>query len=65
MNIEINSLIAKMDPQQVKYVLDEGSEALMQGKNFVDIQMRDLNLMINTPTVGASGAIYGLLLAFE
>lgn len=59
MNIEINSLIAKMDPQQVKYVLDEGSEALMQG-----IQMRDLNLMINTPTVGASGAIYGLLLAF-
>lgn len=64
MNIEINSLIAKMDPQQVKYVLDEGSEALMQGKNFVDIQMRDLNLMINTPTVGASGAIYGLLLAF-
>lgn len=56
MNIEINSLIAKMDPQQVK--------ALMQGKNFVDIQMRDLNLMINTPTVGASGAIYGLLLAF-
>jgi membrane associated rhomboid family serine protease len=26
--------------------------------------MRDLNLIINTPTVGASGAVFGILLAF-
>ncbi len=63
-NIEINSLISTMNPEQVKLVLNEGSSVLQQNKNYIDPQLRDLNLMINTPTVGASGAIYGLLLAF-
>jgi membrane associated rhomboid family serine protease len=63
-NFEINSLISQMYPDQVEMVLNDGSNVLLQGKNYVDINMRDLNLMINTPTVGASGAIYGLLLAF-
>ena len=63
-NFEINSLIRQMYPDQVEMVLNEGTNVLLQGKNYVDINMRDLNLMINTPTVGASGAIYGLLLAF-
>ncbi|MCK9254295.1 MAG: rhomboid family intramembrane serine protease [Bacteroidales bacterium] len=64
MNIEINSLMSNMSSEQINLVLNEGGSTLMQGKNYIDIQMRDLNLMINTPTVGASGAIYGLLLAF-
>lgn len=63
-NFEINSLIKQMSTDQVEMVLNEGTNILLQGKNYVDINMRDLNLMINTPTVGASGAIYGLLLAF-
>jgi len=63
-NFEINSLISEMYPEQVEMVMNEGAQVLMQGKNYVDMNMRDLNLMINTPTVGASGAIYGLLLAF-
>ncbi len=58
MNIEINSLINSMPYEKVDLVLKEG------GKNYIDPQMGELNLMINTPTVGASGAIYGLLLAF-
>lgn len=64
MQMEINSLIRTMDPQLVDQVLAEGSTILQQGKNYINPQMRDLNLMVNTPTVGASGAIYGLLLAF-
>lgn len=63
-NIEISSLMSSMNSEQVSMVFKEGSAALLEGKNFIDPQMRDLNLMINTPTVGASGAIYGLLLAF-
>jgi membrane associated rhomboid family serine protease len=63
-NIEINSLISNMSSEQVALVMNEGSDIIMQGKNYIEPQMRDLNLMINTPTVGASGAIYGLLLAF-
>ncbi len=63
-NIEINSLISNMSSEQVAMVMNEGGDIIMQGKNYIEPQMRDLNLMINTPTVGASGAIYGLLLAF-
>lgn len=64
MHLEINALINQMATEQVQIVLNEGGNILMSGKNYVDPQMRDLNLMINTPTVGASGAVYGLLLAF-
>ncbi|MDD4148738.1 MAG: rhomboid family intramembrane serine protease [Bacteroidales bacterium] len=64
MQLEINSLINQMPADQVQLVLKEGGDILMSGRNYIDPQLRDLNLMINTPTVGASGAIYGLLLAF-
>ncbi len=63
-NFEISSLMGQMSAEQINLVLQEGGTKLFQGYNYVDPQMRDLNLMINTPTVGASGAIYGLLLAF-
>jgi len=62
--LEVNSLIGEMSADKVQLVLSEGGNLLMSGRNYVDPQMSDLNLMINTPTVGASGAIYGLLLAF-
>ncbi len=64
MHLEINSLMSEMSPDKIDLVLNEGGGVLMRGKNYIDPQMRDLNLMVNTATVGASGAIYGLLLAF-
>lgn len=63
-HLEINSLIKSMNPQAVDKVLNEGANILMMGKNYTDTAMGNLNSMINIPTVGASGAIYGLLLAF-
>jgi membrane associated rhomboid family serine protease len=53
-----------MDPQAVILVFRDGAYQLAQGYNFSDPAMGELNLMINTRTVGASGAVYGLLLAF-
>ena len=35
-----------------------------QGRNYTDNAARKLNTILNTPTVGASGAVFGVLLAF-
>ena len=36
----------------------------MNGQNYVDPVLGKMNAILNVPTVGASGAIFGLLLAF-
>lgn len=45
-------------------VAEEGARLVSQGMNWVQEPLASLNLAINTPTVGASGALYGVLLAF-
>lgn len=62
--IEFQSVAGKMTPEMVDMVLAQGAEALDQGKNFIDPLMAKLNLITNTPTVGASGAVFGVLLGF-
>ncbi len=62
--LEYQSLVGKMTPEMVDMVLREGAAAFDQGKNFADPLMGKLNAVINTPTVGASGAVYGVLLGF-
>jgi membrane associated rhomboid family serine protease len=61
---QIQHLAAQMDPAMVETVMSQGTEVINRGMNYTHGQMRTLNMLINTPTVGASGAIYGLLLAF-
>ncbi len=53
-----------MPAEAVDIVLREGANALMQGKNFAIDEMASLNFIVNGLTVGASGAIYGILLGF-
>ena len=36
----------------------------MEGKNYIDPTLGKLNALYNTPMVGASGAIFGLLVGF-
>ncbi len=62
--LRINSLVADMDPQLVAQVYREGAGLIVQNLNYTHNDMAQLNLLINTPTVGASGAVYGVLLAF-
>ncbi|MDE7406893.1 MAG: rhomboid family intramembrane serine protease [Muribaculaceae bacterium] len=45
-------------------VMEEGAKALENMQNFVDPTMAQINVLANVPTIGASGAIYGILLAF-
>jgi membrane associated rhomboid family serine protease len=53
-----------ISPDQLQIVLNDGAAYFKEGKVFTDNAMKDLQLLLNTPTVGASGAIFGVLLAF-
>ncbi len=62
--IQYKSLEAQMSQEQMEMVLSEGYRIFGQNQNFVDPQMGQMNMMLNTRTVGASGAVFGVLLAF-
>ena len=62
--IRISSVEADLSPEQIAIVIQEGADVLSRGMNYENLGMRSLNLIINTPTVGASGAVFGILLAF-
>lgn len=62
--IYIHSLTSILPADVVSMVQTEGLNLLRQGYNYTDPDCAALNAFINTPMVGASGAIYGVLLAF-
>ncbi|MFQ3580194.1 MAG: rhomboid family intramembrane serine protease [Bacteroidales bacterium] len=52
-------------PQElIDIVYAEGATLIQNGRNYTDEGMGALNILINTPTVGASGSVFGILLAF-
>jgi len=61
---QYNHLIQSLSPGDLQVVLNDGSAYYQQGKLFSEPVMQSLQLLLNTPTVGASGAIFGVLLAF-
>ncbi len=48
----------------VDEIIKEGPVIFAQGKNYINGAMGHLNAVLNTTVIGASGAVYGLLLAF-
>lgn len=62
--IEYQTVVSKLSPEQVAYVKEVGSGILLEGKNFTDPLLNKLTVVLNTPTVGASGAVFGILLGF-
>lgn len=57
-------ITADMDPAMIREVIREGYQYLQTNQNYVDVRMAELNNLLSTATVGASGAVFGLLLAF-
>lgn len=57
-------LIKEISPANLQLVINEGTAYFNQGKWFSDPAMQSLQILLNTPTVGASGAVFGVLLAF-
>ncbi len=58
------NISAGMSPEAINLVYSQGAEILASSKNYVAADLGQLNLLYHIPTVGASGAIFGLLLAF-
>lgn len=61
---QFHQILNTLTPEQTQLVLSEGAEVFKSGKVYTDINMQALQVLLNTPTVGASGAIFGVLLAF-
>ena len=61
---QIYQLYDVISSDNVQMVLNEGHQILKEGKNYTDSHLGQLNALLNSPTVGASGAVFGILLAF-
>ena len=62
--IQYFKVINTISPDQLQLVLADGAAVLNEGKQYTDATMKNLQMIMNVPTVGASGAIFGVLLAF-
>jgi membrane associated rhomboid family serine protease len=62
--LRISALLPDLSPEQIREVYEQGYHVLQSGQQYVDPTMNKLSLLINTPTIGASGAVFGILLAF-
>ncbi len=58
--VEYQMLLSKISPDQVDYF----RELALQGKYIPDTVSEKMAMLFNTPTVGASGAVFGILLGF-
>jgi len=62
--VDIYTISQHLSPELISEVKRNGYALIQSGKNYSDAYLGALNSAINAPTVGASGAVYGVLLGF-
>jgi membrane associated rhomboid family serine protease len=62
--VRFYNLVEGVVADKLAIVFEEGAAALREGKNFILPKLAELNLVLNSQTVGASGAVYAILLGF-
>jgi len=62
--LQYEKIMNVIGSDQYEMVLNEGAALFKNYQGFPNELMRDLQLILNMPTVGASGAVFGILLAF-
>ena len=63
-HFQIQDLMAQVSQDTLEEIRRNGRQLLLQNKNYTNPDARQLNLLYNIPVVGASGAVFGILLAF-
>jgi len=61
--IQYYNAINVLNPEQIQQIYDTGLEVIRSG-HYINADAQRLALILNVPTVGASGAVFGVLLAF-
>ena len=62
--IQVRNVELNLTSDMIAQVRETGFQILQNNQNFSDPFMGKLNLLYNMSTIGASGAVFGLLLAF-
>jgi len=62
--ITLSHYVGMYTPEEFDYIIQEGWRLICQGYTFSDPTLAVINSLVNGPMVGASGAIYGVILAF-
>jgi membrane associated rhomboid family serine protease len=62
--IQVRNIETSLSPDLIDQVRETGFQLLQNGQNFGDPLLGKLNALYNMSTMGASGAVFGLLLAF-
>jgi membrane associated rhomboid family serine protease len=62
--IRFTVMSSKLPQESVDMVINEGYQILMNGQNYSNPLLGKLNLLTNIVTIGASGAVFGVVLAF-
>lgn len=61
---QIQQALPFVDPENLDMVISEGRNLLSNGRNYTDTYLSALNYNYNIPVLGASGALFGILVAF-
>lgn len=62
--ISYSSNLNMLTEEQMQYIYTNGPDLWLSGQTFTIESMKKIHILLNVPTVGASGAVFGLLLAF-
>lgn len=61
---EYQELTQEISALQLQRVIESGFSVLDSGNNYVDPVLGRLNILLNTPMLGASGGVFGIMVAF-